>query len=57
MLELDSRGMPAGVRQKIDELFIKVAAGECKPDELKEELERWGLFEEYEDRFLSLFRK
>jgi hypothetical protein len=57
MLETDSRGMPAGVRQKIDELFTKVSAGERKPEELKEELERWGLFEEYEDRFLGLFRK
>jgi hypothetical protein len=25
--------------------------------QLKEELDRWGLFEEYEDRFLALFRR
>ena len=25
--------------------------------ELKDELERWGLFEEYQDRFLDIFKK
>jgi len=28
-----------------------------KPYELKAELDRWGLFEEYEDRFLTIFKK
>ena len=26
-------------------------------DELKAELDRWGLFDEYEDRFLAIFKK
>ncbi len=57
LLEMDSRGTPAGAREKINELFEQVTNGEREPGELREELERWGLFEEYEDRFLSLFRK
>jgi hypothetical protein len=56
LLEMDSHGTPSGARERINELFAKAAAGECEPGELKEELERWGLFKEYEDRFLSLFR-
>jgi hypothetical protein len=57
LLNVDAHGTPADARVRIDELFGKVARGECKPDVLKDELERWGLFEEYEDRFLNLFRK
>ena len=30
---------------------------ELEPNELKKELDRWGLFEEYEDRFFTLFKK
>lgn len=57
LLDLDKKGVPAEVRQRIDELFRQVIRGEREPRELKEELDRWGLFEEYEDRFLSLFHK
>ena len=39
------------------QLFRKVSRGECEPHELKDELSRWGLFEEYEDRFFALFGK
>ncbi len=56
LLNVDAQGTPADARVRIDELFDKVARGECRPDELKDELERWGLFQEYEDRFLNLFR-
>jgi hypothetical protein len=57
LMEIDARGTPSGAKEKINEMFEQVANGECEPGELKEELERWGLFDEYEDRFLSLFRK
>jgi len=56
LLEMDSRGTPSGAREKINELFEKVADGQCEPGELRDELERWGLFKEYEDRFFNLFR-
>jgi len=57
LLDLDSGGTPADTRKRIDELFEQVEKGELKPGELKDELDRWGLFEEYEDRFFSLFWK
>lgn len=57
LLNIDADGTPRDARIRIDELFQKVAKGESEPGELKEELERWGLFEEYQDRFFNLFQK
>ncbi len=57
LLNIDSRGVPTDARIRIEELFKKVAQGEVDPTMLKEELDRWGLFEEYEDRFLNIFKK
>lgn len=56
-LGIDSAGIPADARAYIEELFGEVRRGECSPEKLKGELERWGLFEEYQDRFLDIFRK
>ena len=57
LLDIDAGGIPADVRLRVDELFGKVLQGEYEPYELKAELDRWDLFEEYEDRFLAIFRK
>jgi len=57
LLDMDSSGIPVDARIRIDELFTKVLRGEIEPGELKTELDRWGLFEEYEDRFLALFKR
>ena len=57
LLNIDSSGIPADARVKIEELFRMAYAGECEPHELKDELDRWDLFEDYEDRFLALFKK
>ena len=57
LLNTDSSGVPLDARLRIEELFSKVATGECEPDTLKEELDHWNIFAEYEDRFLSIFRK
>ncbi len=51
------RGLPRAARARIDELFAGVARGEVNPSVLKAELDRWGVFREYEDRFLDLFRR
>lgn len=51
------RGMPRAARARIEEMFASVQRGEMDPRELKAEIDRWGAFEEYEDRFLSLFRR
>ena len=57
LLDTDAGGIPADVRLRIEELFTRVFRGEYEPYELKAELDRWGLFEEYEDRFLAVFKK
>jgi hypothetical protein len=57
LLDTDSHGIPADVRIRIEELFRQVSRGDTAPEVLKEELDRWGLFDEYEDRFLNIFRK
>lgn len=50
-------GVPRAATQQIERLFHEVESGSGSSDVLKRELDRWGLFEMYEDRFLSLFRR
>jgi len=57
LLDIDASGVPADARVRIEELFTQVSRGELEPSELKEELDHWGLFEEYEDRFFNIFKK
>lgn len=48
-------GMPPEVRDRIEFMFELASGDISKAGELKKELDRWGLFQEYEDRFLDLF--
>ena len=57
LLNVDASGVPADARIRIEELFSRARDGQSEPRELKEELDRWELFEEYEDRFFALFSK
>ena len=57
LLAMDEQGIPADARARIDGMFLQAATGELDPRVLKDELDRWNIFPEYEDRFLSLFRK
>lgn len=57
LLDTDASGIPVDARIRIEELFKRVSRGEVEPRELKDELDRWGLFEEYEDRFFAIFKK
>jgi len=57
LLDVDHRGVPRDARQSIEQLFAYVERGELDPSALKTELDRWGLFGEYEDRFLRFFKK
>jgi hypothetical protein len=41
--------------EKIERLFLEARADRTRAPELKKELDRWNLFELYEDRFLDLF--
>jgi len=44
-------------RRKIEQLFGQAAKDRSKAFELKQELDRLGVFKEYEDRFLDLFKR
>ena len=57
LLDTSPDGIPVEARVRIEELFTRTYRGECQPHELENELVQWGVFEEYQDRFFSLFRK
>ncbi len=52
----DSMGIPLTARKEIEILFKLFEKGEVKPSKLKKELDRWGIFEQYQDRFLRFFK-
>lgn len=49
--------LPGSVKDKIEKLFEKAKTDITKANELKNELDTWNVYKEYEDRFLDLFRK
>ena len=51
------RGVPRAAREKIESMMGAVRRGEIDGNELKGEIDRWGLWEEYENQFLDLYRK
>jgi hypothetical protein len=57
IISKDRYGVPVAARKEIEKLFKLVEKGELEPVKLKEELDNWGLFEHYQDRFFSLFKK
>ncbi|MBI4307102.1 MAG: hypothetical protein HY678_12360 [Chloroflexi bacterium] len=50
-------GVPEDARRRIEWMLEQARNGNLDPSVLHRELERWNLFEEYQDRFLGLFRK
>jgi hypothetical protein len=56
LLNIDNEGIPRAARNHIEELFVRVRKDHSLAPKLIAELKRWGLFQEYQDRFLSLFR-
>ena len=48
-------GLPTAAVQRIESMFLEVKRGR-NPEDLKRELDSWGAFEYYEDRFLNIFR-
>jgi proteasome assembly chaperone (PAC2) family protein len=53
--EKEAEGAPPEIRDRIEYLFELASGDVSKAGELKKELDRWGIFQEYEDRFLDLF--
>jgi hypothetical protein len=55
--DVDESGVPQGARDHIDELFEQATRNLSRVPDLVVELNRWGLFPEYQDRFFALFRR
>ncbi len=53
----DDGGVPHEVRLQIDDMFARAQRGTLDPSDIHDELVRWGIFEEYQQRFFSLFRR
>ena len=57
LLRMDEEGVPEDARAHIEEMFRRTEHDHSYAPQLVSELKRWGLLEEYQDRFLSIFRK
>ena len=57
LLDVDGSGVTSDARIRIESLFGLVEKGEMEPADLKAELDRWNVFEQYQDRFFSIFHK
>lgn len=53
----DAPSLPDSARSRIDELFKAAKKDLSGAIELKRELDKWNVYEKYEDSFLDLFRK
>ena len=49
-------GVPRAAIHHIETLFLRAEPGD-DPSELKRELDRWDLFDRYQDRFFGLFKR
>ncbi len=49
--------LPISVKERIEKLFSLARKDIAKAAELKDELDKWNVYKEYEDRFLDLFKK
>jgi len=49
--------LPQSIKEKIEKLFALAKKDISKANELKQELDKWSVYNEYEDRFLDLFKK
>jgi hypothetical protein len=49
--------LPQSAREKIEQLFKEAHTDITKATKLKEQLDHWNVYKEYEDKFLDLFKK
>mgnify|MGYP001076259410 CR=1 FL=1 len=56
LLDIDSSGVPRDARNHIEELFDQARRDLSRAPRLVAELNHWGVFAEYQDRFFALFR-
>lgn len=55
MSGIEHENVPHYIMEKIEKLFEKAKSDRSAANELKQELDRWNLYELYENRFLDLF--
>jgi len=55
MSGIEEEKVPHYIMERIEKLFEKAKEDRTAANELKKELDRWNLYELYEDRFLDLF--
>ncbi|MEX2431692.1 MAG: hypothetical protein WD645_07220 [Dehalococcoidia bacterium] len=55
LLHMES-GVPREARVRIERMIEAARQGNVDPAAVHRELERWGVFEEYQDRFLGIFK-
>ena len=55
--DMEMMEVPESAKRKIEKLFGEVKKDRSKAGKLKVELDRWNLFNEFQDRFLYIFRK
>ena len=53
----DDGGVPRDARRHVEDLMQRARRREIDPSVVHEELVRWGLFEEYQEQFFSIFRR
>ena len=53
----DAAGLPDSAKHRIDELFRLAKKDLARALELKKELDKWSVYDKYEDSFLDLFKK
>lgn len=56
-LKFEKTKIPKHIMEKIERLFEEAKEDKQKAYILKEELDRWDLYNDYEDRFLDLFKE
>ena len=49
--------LPVSVKEKIEQLFTQAKTDISKAHQLKDELDKWNVYRDYEDRFLDLIKK
>lgn len=54
--DVEQEKVPQYVMEKIERMFIDAKSDKSVAADLKKELDRWNLFELYENRFLDLFK-
>ena len=52
----NSSGIPSGIRQEIERCFLEASRDASKTEILGQKLQKYGLFDDYQDRFFALIK-